>query len=164
MIRLTVSDQGPGISPEDQARVFERFEQAVGQGRHGGFGVGLWLARQLVEAMGGRIIVESREGEGSTFSVLIPGVDLSRQRHDFESDLGLERVLSGIAGLDEVMQGGFFASAGLYRPRRARGGQDHPRQPDLLQPRQARRPRRLCDAAVREPCAHAAAHGADELL
>lgn len=73
LIRLTVSDQGPGISPEDQARVFERFEQAVGQRRHGGFGVGLWLARQLVEAMGGRIIVESREGEGSTFSVLIPG-------------------------------------------------------------------------------------------
>jgi signal transduction histidine kinase len=71
-VRLGVRDHGPGISAEDQARVFERFEQAVGQRRHGGFGIGLWLARQLVEAMGGQITVKSVGGDGSDFSVFIP--------------------------------------------------------------------------------------------
>lgn len=71
-IVLTVADQGIGISAEDQRRIFDRFEQAIGQRSHGGFGIGLWIVRQLVEAMEGTITVESRLSEGSTFIVRLP--------------------------------------------------------------------------------------------
>jgi signal transduction histidine kinase len=69
---LRVRDHGAGISADDQARIFERFEQAAGQRGQGGFGIGLWLARQLVEAMDGAIDVESRLDQGSTFTVRLP--------------------------------------------------------------------------------------------
>jgi two-component system, OmpR family, sensor kinase len=69
---LVVRDRGIGISEEDQARLFGRFERAVAQRRQGGFGIGLWLVRQLVHAMGGDILIKSRSGEGSTFRVMLP--------------------------------------------------------------------------------------------
>ncbi len=69
---LRVTDRGVGISKEDQARIFGRFERAVAQRQQGGFGIGLWLVRQLVEAMGGEISIKSRSGEGSTFTVMLP--------------------------------------------------------------------------------------------
>lgn len=73
LVKLNVSDQGPGISTTDQARIFERFERAVPLGeRKGGFGVGLWIVRQLIEAMGGKIEIFSDPGAGSTFCVSIP--------------------------------------------------------------------------------------------
>ncbi|WP_245767859.1 ATP-binding protein [Stigmatella erecta] len=70
--RLTVADQGMGIPPEDQARVFERFERAVPGSHYGGLGLGLWIARQVVEAHGGHIQVDSAPGQGTTFSVQVP--------------------------------------------------------------------------------------------
>jgi two-component system, OmpR family, sensor kinase len=70
--QLSVRDRGIGISEEDRARIFERFERAVARREHGGFGVGLWLANQLVAAMGGTIGIESTPGEGSTFVVRLP--------------------------------------------------------------------------------------------
>lgn len=69
--RLDVKDRGVGMSPDQQARIFGRFEQVVAQHR-GGFGVGLWVTDRLVAAMGGRITVSSRLGEGSTFTVALP--------------------------------------------------------------------------------------------
>jgi two-component system OmpR family sensor kinase len=69
---LIVRDEGIGISEEDRARVFQRFERAVTQREHGGFGIGLWLANQLVVAMGGTIIIESVLGKGTTFTVMLP--------------------------------------------------------------------------------------------
>lgn len=70
--RLEVRDQGIGISAEDQARIFGRFEQIVtGQSRTG-FGVGLWLARGLIEAHRGEICVDSAPGRGSAFTVWLP--------------------------------------------------------------------------------------------
>jgi signal transduction histidine kinase len=69
---LTVRDEGIGISSADQARIFERFERAVSKQSYGGLGLGLWIAHQIVAAHGGRIRVESRPGEGSTFSVELP--------------------------------------------------------------------------------------------
>ncbi|MBN8231816.1 response regulator [Corallococcus macrosporus] len=70
--RLSVRDEGIGISEEDRARIFERFERAVPGRNYGGLGLGLWIARQVVEAHGGRITVDSKPGLGSTFVVELP--------------------------------------------------------------------------------------------
>jgi signal transduction histidine kinase len=67
-----VQDHGIGVSADQQARIFGRFEQVVTQHQGVGFGVGLWVANRLVTAMGGRIAVSSRLGEGSTFTVALP--------------------------------------------------------------------------------------------
>jgi signal transduction histidine kinase len=70
--RLTVEDHGIGISPEDQAKIFERFERAVSRRSYGGLGLGLWITRQIVDAHHGRIDVTSRPGQGSTFRIELP--------------------------------------------------------------------------------------------
>src|SRR5262249_26054393 len=70
--RLTVSDGGIGISTDDMTRIFERFERGVSGRQFGGFGLGLYIVRQLVEAHGGSISVDSRVGSGSTFTVVLP--------------------------------------------------------------------------------------------
>ena len=77
--RLTIRDRGIGISEEDRARIFGRFERAVARREHGGFGVGLWLANQLVTAMGGAIAVEGAPGEGTTFAVTLPLADAEQR-------------------------------------------------------------------------------------
>lgn len=69
---LVVRDRGIGISPEDQQRIFQRFERAVSSRHFGGLGLGLWIVRQIVDAHGGSIEVESRPGKGATFSVALP--------------------------------------------------------------------------------------------
>jgi len=70
--RLTVRDEGIGIAPEALPRIFGRFERAVSDSQYGGLGLGLYISRQLVEAMGGRVYVESRLAEGATFTVELP--------------------------------------------------------------------------------------------
>jgi two-component system OmpR family sensor kinase len=70
--QLTVRDHGIGISEEDQARIFSAFERAVTRREHGGFGIGLWVVRQLVDTMHGEIDVTSRPAEGSIFTVTLP--------------------------------------------------------------------------------------------
>jgi two-component system phosphate regulon sensor histidine kinase PhoR len=69
-VRVSVADTGPGIPSEHLARVFERFYRVdAGRSRElGGTGLGLSIVKHLVEAMGGRVSVESRPGAGSTFS------------------------------------------------------------------------------------------------
>jgi PAS domain S-box-containing protein len=66
---LRVRDQGIGIEPAAQARIFERFERAVSGRHYGGFGMGLWITREIVEAMGGTLSVRSLPGQGATFTV-----------------------------------------------------------------------------------------------
>ena len=70
--RFSIRDHGIGIPAEHQARIFERFERAVSDRHYGGLGLGLWIVRQIVDAFGGTIAVESKAGEGSTFTVLLP--------------------------------------------------------------------------------------------
>jgi signal transduction histidine kinase len=69
---LQVSDQGIGIAPGDQARIFDRFERAVSVRNFGGLGLGLWITRHIVEASGGALRVESAPGRGATFTVELP--------------------------------------------------------------------------------------------
>jgi PAS domain S-box-containing protein len=69
---LRVVDHGIGIDEEHQLKIFQRFERAVGSRDFGGFGLGLWIARQIVEASGGGIGVRSKPGEGATFVVRLP--------------------------------------------------------------------------------------------
>ncbi|RKH57453.1 ATP-binding response regulator [Corallococcus llansteffanensis] len=71
-LRLEVVDHGLGVKPEDRERIFGRFERAVSARRFGGLGLGLWVARQVVEAHGGRIAVTDTPGGGATFTVLLP--------------------------------------------------------------------------------------------
>ncbi len=73
-VRLTVSDTGVGIAPEDVARLFDKFEQARSRATRGekGTGLGLYITRQLVELHGGEIEVQSELGRGSTFSFTLP--------------------------------------------------------------------------------------------
>ncbi len=72
LARLVVVDHGLGIAPEEQSRIFQRFERAVPSKHFGGFGIGLWVARQGVEAHGGTIQVSSGRGTGSVFVVTLP--------------------------------------------------------------------------------------------
>jgi two-component system sensor kinase FixL len=69
-VHLEVVDQGTGIAPEDHDRIFKKFERAI-PSHHGGLGLGLYLARRIVEAHAGTLAVESRIGEGSTFRVTL---------------------------------------------------------------------------------------------
>ncbi|HYG68765.1 MAG TPA: HAMP domain-containing sensor histidine kinase, partial [Anaeromyxobacteraceae bacterium] len=71
-VRVAVRDHGPGISAEAQDRIFRRFERAEALEPHGGLGLGLWVARQIVESHGGRISVESQPGQGATFTLHLP--------------------------------------------------------------------------------------------
>lgn len=71
-LRFTVQDTGPGIAADQQARLFEKFTQLERTATHRGAGLGLAICKQLVELMGGRIGLESRVGEGSTFWFELP--------------------------------------------------------------------------------------------
>jgi signal transduction histidine kinase len=70
--RLTVRDEGIGIAPEHLPRIFGRFERAVSDRHYGGLGLGLYMTRRLVEALGGTVHVESTPGAGTTFTVELP--------------------------------------------------------------------------------------------
>jgi signal transduction histidine kinase len=72
-VRVSVADTGPGIAPDDQARIFEEFHQTtVGAQQREGTGLGLALSKRLVELHGGRIWVESEGGNGSRFVFTLP--------------------------------------------------------------------------------------------
>lgn len=71
-VRLEVADSGIGIAPENQSRIFGRFERAVSERNYGGLGLGLWIVRQIVDALAGTVTVQSAVGEGARFVVELP--------------------------------------------------------------------------------------------
>jgi signal transduction histidine kinase len=72
---LAVADRGPGIPPEDQQRVFDRFWRGAYGSRDRRTGLGLAIVRQIVESHGGRVAVFSTPGEGSRFVLWLPPRD-----------------------------------------------------------------------------------------
>jgi two-component system cell cycle sensor histidine kinase PleC len=70
--RVSVQDSGIGIAPDQKESIFERFGRAVAERSYEGVGLGLWITRQIVEALGGSIRVDSELGKGSTFIVELP--------------------------------------------------------------------------------------------
>jgi signal transduction histidine kinase len=71
-VLLSVADQGPGIAEEDARQLFRPFSRLQRDAKVPGMGLGLYLSKAIVEAHGGRLWVESRVGEGSTFFVALP--------------------------------------------------------------------------------------------
>lgn len=76
-VKVLVRDNGPGIAPQEKEKLFHRFIQ--GRNKRGGVGLGLYLCRQIVEAHGGSINVESKLGEGSTFWFTLPVVPIGTE-------------------------------------------------------------------------------------
>lgn len=68
---VTVADQGQGISAEDQAKLFSKFER-LGRNDSGGSGLGLYISQRLAHAMGGDILVDSAPGQGARFTLRLP--------------------------------------------------------------------------------------------
>ena len=69
---VSVRDEGIGIDQDQQTTLFQKFGRAVPITSFGGFGLGLWIVDQLVRAHGGQVRLQSRAGQGATFSVELP--------------------------------------------------------------------------------------------
>lgn len=87
LVEVSVTDQGQGISPEDQERIFERFYRvdAARSRATGGTGLGLSIVKHICENLGGDVIVWSQVGQGATFTIRLPAIDLPRTRESAEA-------------------------------------------------------------------------------
>ncbi|USX14719.1 hybrid sensor histidine kinase/response regulator [Oxalobacteraceae bacterium OTU3CAMAD1] len=74
-VRVDVRDQGPGIAPEQQQKIFEPYERGVGNEVPSGLGLGLYISRELAEVHEGTLTVASTPGEGAVFSLILPRRD-----------------------------------------------------------------------------------------
>src|SRR5678815_4034499 len=87
-IQLSVSDHGPGIPAAEHEKIFERFYRLGSELRREtpGVGIGLSIVKHVVEAHGGRVVVESEVGKGSRFTIELPLKATEAQRHRGTSD------------------------------------------------------------------------------
>jgi signal transduction histidine kinase len=69
---LEIRDRGLGIPADELEIIFERFERGSRSRQTGGFGVGLWVVKKLCRALGGDVEVQSKPGQGSTFTITLP--------------------------------------------------------------------------------------------
>ncbi len=76
-VRLWIQDNGIGIPPEAQTRIFELFQRLHGQQKYEGTGLGLAIVKKAAEWMGGRVGVESQPGQGSCFWLELPAAHTS---------------------------------------------------------------------------------------
>jgi signal transduction histidine kinase len=85
-VRVDVSDNGPGITPAERDRVFEKFRRAgeTLTGKPKGTGLGLPISREIVTRLGGRMWVDSEPGEGATFSFTLPATRRDGRRRSGE--------------------------------------------------------------------------------
>jgi hypothetical protein len=142
-IRVYVKDKGPGIPPEMQSRIFERFHQLSPQGTHQGTGLGLSICKGIVEAMGGEIFLESSPGKGTSFYFTLP----FKEEEGNEDKAGEKNISTDfLKGLDLLIaeddEYSFLYLQELFRPyalkiRHARDGEELMKmlengQPDLL--------------------------------
>ena len=75
-VLVRVTDHGPGVPEEERERIFEPFHRIAGGPDEPGAGLGLAIARGFAEANGGRLWLESREGQGASFVLALPLVEL----------------------------------------------------------------------------------------
>lgn len=68
---VSVADQGPGLTPDQQERIFKKFER-LGREGDGGSGLGLYISQRLADAMGGKLEIASAQGEGARFTLILP--------------------------------------------------------------------------------------------
>lgn len=85
-LTIAVTDTGIGIADDQRERIFDAFEQQEGQSsrKYGGTGLGLAISRKLARMMGGELSVDSRQGRGSTFTVVLPDVQIVPMEDDLE--------------------------------------------------------------------------------
>jgi two-component system, OmpR family, sensor kinase len=88
---VIIRDRGLGISPNDHERIFGRFERAASSRHYGGIGLGLWIVKQIIDALGGTVVVESTPGDGSTFRVELP-LQADKARHPTPTPGSIDRV------------------------------------------------------------------------
>jgi signal transduction histidine kinase/DNA-binding response OmpR family regulator len=126
-VEISVRDHGKGIAPPDHEGIFEAFHQTEGGASrvHGGTGLGLTIVRSFVELHGGRVIVESALGEGSTFRVFLPTGDRAPATQPLTVMPALGPVVLVVEDDDtfyEALAQDLVAEG--YRPRRARHGDE----------------------------------------
>jgi PAS domain S-box-containing protein len=93
-LKISVSDTGIGITPEQQKRLFQSFEQAESSTtrKYGGTGLGLAISKNIVEMMGGSIWIESEQGKGSTFTFTIQVKRGKEEKQEYLPDVNLKDV------------------------------------------------------------------------
>jgi signal transduction histidine kinase len=83
-LNLSFRDSGPGIPPEGQTRIFKRFSRLESSGATEGSGLGLSIVSAIAEAHGGNVLLSGTPGEGSTFTIRMPLVDVAQPPHQDE--------------------------------------------------------------------------------
>ncbi|MEM6966649.1 MAG: ATP-binding protein, partial [Bacteroidota bacterium] len=91
-VRISISDTGIGISPDQLQLIFNRFYQGKNKGARSGTGIGLSLTKQLVELHGGKIEVSSQQGQGTQFEVILPLGKAHLRSHQVDHEISPHRL------------------------------------------------------------------------